>query len=215
MASGVYAAMANIGLITTTHNAKDAARQPLMAERTALIVVDIQEKLLPPIHEKERLMRNAQLLLRLANVLKLPVVATMQYAKGLGPTVPEIASLLPATTQPIDKLEFGCFGSNEFCSAVRKLPQQRDALLVCGMETHICVTQTVLGALKEGYAVHVAADACGSRPTQGEDKALNWRVGIERMRDAGAVISSTEMAIYELLRGSGTKEFKEMLSYLK
>jgi nicotinamidase-related amidase len=207
--------MANIGLITATHEPKDAARHPLLAERTALVVVDIQEKLLPPIHEKDRLLRNAQLLLRVANVLKLPVVATTQYAKGLGPTVPEVTALLPASTQPIDKLEFGCFGSNEFCSAVRKLPRERDALLVCGMETHICVTQTVLGALKEGYTVHVASDACGSRPTAGEDKGLNWRVGLERMREAGAVISSTEMAIYELLRGSGTKEFKEMLSYLK
>jgi nicotinamidase-related amidase len=199
----------SVGLITSTHAVKDAARQPLAAERTALVVVDIQEKLLPPIHEKERLLRNAQLLLRLANIQKIPVFATTQYAKGLGGTVAEIASLLPAGTAPIDKLEFGCFGSEPFCAALRKLPRQRDALLVCGMETHICVTQTVLGALQQGYAVHVASDACGSRAE------WNWRVGLERMRDAGAVISSTEMAIYELLRGSGTAEFKEMLQYLK
>ena len=205
----------SVGLITTTNELRDAARQPLAAERTALIVVDIQEKLLPPIHEKERLLRNSQLLLHVGNILGLPVLATTQYAKGLGATVPEIAALFPPAVQPIDKVEFGCFASKEFCSAVRKLPRERDALLVCGMETHICVTQTVLGALKEGYSVHVASDACGSRPTAGEDKALNWRVGIERMRDAGAVISSTEMAIYELLRGSGTREFKQMLTHLK
>ncbi|HTK94626.1 MAG TPA: hydrolase [Terriglobales bacterium] len=201
--------MPSVGLITTSHDLKDAARMPLTAERTALVVVDIQEKLLPPIHEKERLLRNAQLLLRLAKIQNLPVVATTQYARGLGGTVPEIASLLPADTQPIDKLEFGCFGSEAFCAAVRKLPKQRDALLVCGMETHICVLQTVLGALQQGYAVHVAADACGSRAE------LNWKLGLERMRDAGAVISSTEMAIYELLRGSGTAQFKEMLQHLK
>jgi nicotinamidase-related amidase len=197
------------GLIPSTSDANSAARQPLAAERTALVVVDIQEKLLPPIHQKERLLRNSQLLLRLAGILQLPVLATTQYAKGLGGTVPEIASLLPASAQPIDKLEFGCFGNNDFRAAVQRLPGERDTLVVCGMETHICVMQTVLGALQQGYAVHVASDACGSRAE------WNWQVGIERMREAGAVISSTEMAIYELLRGSGGKQFKEMLQYLK
>jgi nicotinamidase-related amidase len=199
----------SVGLITTARDAKDAARLPLAAERTALIVVDIQEKLFPPIHENARLLRNSQLLLRLAKIMNIPVVATTQYAKGLGATMPEIASLLPPEAQPIDKLEFGCFGSEGFCTALRKLPRERDALLVCGMETHICVLQTVLGALQQGYAVHVAADACSSRAE------LNWKLGLERMRDAGAVISSTEMAIYELLRGSGTAQFKEMLQHLK
>ena len=199
----------SVGSIVTSQDAKDAARLPLAAERTALIVVDIQQKLFPPIHENARLLRNSQLLLRLAKIMNLPVVATTQYAKGLGATMAEIASLLPPDTTPIDKLEFGCFGSEGFCNAVRKLPKQRDVLLVCGMETHICVLQTVLGALHQGYAVHVAADACGSRAE------LNWKLGLERMRDAGAVISSTEMAIYELLRGSGTAQFKEMLQHLK
>src|SRR5258706_8310597 len=137
--------MPGVGLITTTHDLKDAARQPLAAERTAIIVVDIQEKLLPPIFEKERLIRNAKLLLRLASVLKLPVLATTQYAKGLGQTVPEIAGLLPApnsaTPQVLDKLEFGCFGNEAFCGALRKLGRERDALLVCGMETDICILQ--------------------------------------------------------------------------
>jgi nicotinamidase-related amidase len=204
-----------VGLITTTNEIKDAARQPLAAERTALIVVDIQEKLLPPIHEKDRLLRNAKLLLRLAQIQKLPVLATTQYAKGLGATVPEIAALFPAGTAPIDKLEFGCFANDAFCSTLHGLRRDRDTLLVCGMETHICVLQTVLGALTEGYGVHVVADACGSRPSAGDEKTLNWRLGLERMRDAGAVISSTEMAIYELLRGSGTAQFKEMLQHLK
>src|SRR3954469_10640345 len=188
----------SVGLITTNHEQRDAARTPLLPERTALIVVDIQEKLLPPIHEKDRLLRNAKLLLRLTQIQKLPVLATTQYAKGLGATVPEISELFPANTEPIDKLEFGCFASDAFCTTLHRLPRERDALLVCGMETHICVMQTVLGALKEGYAVHVASDACGSRPTPGEDKSWNWRFGLERIREAGAVISSTEMAIYEL-----------------
>jgi nicotinamidase-related amidase len=186
----------------------DVARQPLQADQCALIVVDIQEKLLPPIFNKDELVKNSQLLLRLANILEMPAVVTTQYVKGLGPTVPEVSSLL-SRTQPIDKLQFGCFGCNEFRSALKALPGNRNTLLVCGMETHICVMQTVLGALNEGYLVHVAADAVGSRVRS------NWQIGMDRMRAAGAVISSTEMIIYELLRSSGTPQFKEMLPYLK
>src|SRR5499433_2759377 len=185
----------------------EIARQPLRAEDCILGVVDIQERLLPPIHEKERLVRNSQLLIRLANILELPVVVSTQYAKGLGPTVPAIASLLPKIT-PVDKLEFGCFGNGEFCSAISLL-SGRNTLLLCGMETHICVMQTALGALNQGLRVHVAADAVSSRTE------LNWKLGLERMRAAGAVISSTEMMIYEALRSSGTSEFKDMLKHLK
>ncbi len=186
----------------------DIARQPLEVERCALLVIDIQEKLLPPIHEKERLVRNTQLLLRLAGILKIPTIATTQYEKGLGKTVPEVAYLLPQSAF-VDKLEFGCFNNGSFCANVRGLPGQRNTVLLCGMETHICVMQTALGALNRGYLVHVAADAAGSR-TQ-----FNWKIGLERMRAAGAVISSTETIIYELLRASGTAAFKEMLPYLK
>ncbi len=153
-------------------------------------------------------MKNSQLLVRLANILEIPTIVTTQYVKGLGPTVPEIASLLTGT-QPIDKLQFGCFGCNEFRSALKSLPGNRNTLLVCGMEAHICVMQTVLGALNDGYLVHVASDAIGSRVR------WNWDIGIDRMRAAGAVISTTEMMIYELLRASGTPQFKQMLPYLK
>ena len=184
------------------------ARRPLEPEHCALVVVDIQEKLLPPIFEKERMVRNSQLLIRLANILKIPVLASTQYAKGLGTTVPEIASLLNGVG-PINKLEFGCFNNADFCAAAKQLPRGRNTLLLCGMESHICVTQTALGALEQGYIVHVAADAVSSR------SEFNWKIGLERMRQAGAVVSSTEMAMYELMRASGTPVFKEMLQHLK
>lgn len=184
-----------------------AARRPLRAEECALAVIDIQEKLLPPISEKERMVRNSQVLIRLANLMNIPVVATTQYAKGLGQVIPEIASLLP-DTKPMDKMEFGCFGNGEFCSAFSRLAG-RNTLLICGMETHICVMQTALGALGRGLNVHVAADAVSSRTES------NWKLGLERMRDAGVVISSTEMMMYELMGKSGTPVFKEMLKYIK
>jgi nicotinamidase-related amidase len=186
----------------------EMARRPLEPEQCALIVIDIQEKLLPPIWEKERLVRNAQLLIRLAGILKIPSLVTTQYNKGLGKTVPEVAALLPDAPS-VDKLMFSCFGSDVFCNLIKRLPGQRTTVLLCGMETHICVMQTALGALREGYLVHVAADAVSSRTE------LNWRVGLERMRAAGAILSSTEMIMYELLRSSGAPAFKELLPYLK
>jgi nicotinamidase-related amidase len=185
----------------------EAARRILQPEDCALAVIDIQEKLLPPIFEKERLVRNAQLLVRLADILSLPVIVSTQYEKGLGKTVAEISSLLP-DMKPLDKLEFGCFGNSEYCSTVGKLAN-RGTLLLCGIESHICVMQTTLGALTQGLNVHVAADAVSSRTE------LNWKLGLNRMQAAGAVLSSTEMIIYELLGKSGTPAFKEMLKHLK
>jgi nicotinamidase-related amidase len=186
----------------------EVARRLLEAEQCSLLVIDIQEKLLPPIFQKEQLIRNAQLLIRSAGILKIPALVSTQYAKGLGHTVPEISSLV-AGTEPIDKTLFSCFGSDLFCSALKRLPGQRNTLLLCGMESHICVMQTALGALREGYLVHVASDAVSSRTE------WNWKIGLDRMRAAGAVISSTEMMIYELMRSSSSTAFKELLPYLK
>lgn len=193
---------------TLQADAAEIARTPLEARHCALSVVDIQEKLLPPIFEKERMVRNSQLLIRLAKILGLPVLLSTQYSKGLGPTVPEIASLLPEVA-PLEKIEFGCFNNDAYCARVKSLPGDRNTLLVCGMESHICVMQTALGALNSGYVVHVASDAVSSRTE------WNWKIGLDRMRAAGAVISSTEMMIYELLRTSSGAAFKEMLQYLK
>ncbi len=200
--------MATGSIIVSEPDYAELVRRPLEAEKCALVVIDIQEKLLAPIFEKERLVRNAQLLIRLAGILKIPVMAAAQYRKGLGDIVPEIASVLPDPA-PIDKLEFNCFSNDRFCSAVKALPGKRNTLLLCGMESHICVTQTALGALDRGYLVHVASDAVSSR------SEWNWKIGLERMKAAGTVISSTEMMMYELLRQSGTAQFKEMLQYLK
>jgi nicotinamidase-related amidase len=197
--------MVTASLDTTSY--AEIARRPLEADRCVLLVIDIQEKLLPPIYEKERLIRNSQLLIRLAKLLSIPMLFSTQYAKGLGETVPEISSMAPGA-EVMDKLQFGCFANGEFCSTFAGI-KGRDTLLLCGMETHICVMQTALGALNQGHIVHVAADAVSSRTK------LNWKIGLQRMRDAGAVISSTEMMVYELLVKSGTAAFKEMLQHLK
>jgi nicotinamidase-related amidase len=194
--------------IRPTSDYAEMARRPLEAEQCALVVIDIQEKLLPPIFQKELLVRNSQLLIRAASTLKIPSLVSTQNAKALGGTVPEVASLL-AGTEAIDKTLFSCFGSDAFCSLLKRLPGQRNTLLLCGMESHICVTQTALAALRDGYVVHVASDAVSSRTE------WNWKIGLERMRAAGAVISSTEMMIYELMRSSSSAAFKELLPHLK
>lgn len=186
----------------------EIARRGLEPEHCALVVVDIQEKLLLPIFQREQMVKNAQLLIRTAGILGIPALVTTQYAKGLGPTVAEIASLLPGT-EAMDKQLFSCFGSEAFCGALKRLSGQRNTLLLCGMETHICVMQTALAGLRAGYLVHVASDAVGSR------SEWNWKMGLDRMQVAGAVISSTEMMMYELMKSSGSAAFKQLLPHLK
>ena len=200
--------MSTLGKVELNYDTAIAARRPLQPEECVLAVVDIQEKLLPPIFNQEDLVRNTKLLIHLAKLLNLPILATTQYARGLGATVPDIASLLDGVVI-FDKLEFSCFGSDQFCGEMKSLPGQRNTVLLCGMEAHICVMQTALGALNRGYLVHVASDAIGSRAES------NWRIGLRRMEAAGAVISSTEMMMYELMHASGTPVFKEMLKHLK
>src|SRR5262249_14963195 len=114
----------------------ETVRRPLRVNDCILAVVDLQEKLLPVIYEKERVVRNSQLLIRLAKTLGIPVALSVQYPKGLGHTVPEIAGLLEGI-KAVEKLEFGCFGNADYCSAVGRLSGR--TLLVCGIETHICV----------------------------------------------------------------------------
>jgi nicotinamidase-related amidase len=179
----------------------------LTPDRTALVLVDLQTKLLPAIHEHERVLRNGVLLLHLSRILELPVVLTTQYRRGLGDTVPEVLAAAPAAL-PVDKLSFGCFSSEEFLLRLDAL-RGRDQLLVAGIEGHICVTQTVLGALERGYDVHVASDAVGSR------QPSNLELGLRRMERAGAILSGAEMASYELLGKSDGTLFKQMLPWLK
>lgn len=179
----------------------------LRPDRAVLLVVDLQEKLLAAIHEKERVLKNSLLLLRLGEVLGLPVILTTQYRKGLGETNPAVLAAAYGTL-PLDKVTFGCFSDPGFLRRLESL-RGRNQLVVAGVEAHICVAQTVLGALDKGYEVHLASDAVGSRTES------NRHVGLARMERAGALVSSAEMAIYELLGRSDGESFKKMLPHLK
>lgn len=183
-----------------------AAGTLLTRERAVLVVVDLQEKLLPAIPDAAAVVAGSRLLLRLAHELDIPVVLTTQYRRGLGDVVPEVRELAPGA-EPLDKLAFGCFGDEPFRARLRALG--RDQIVVAGVETHICVAQTVLGALSDGFNVHVASDAVGAR------HQADHAVGLGRMQAAGALVSSTEMSVYELLARSDAAAFRRLLPYLK
>jgi nicotinamidase-related amidase len=180
----------------------------LSPETSVLLVIDPQEKLLPGVFEPERVAANCILLIKLAHVAKIPLVVTTQYEKGLGKIVEEIRVEFPELI-PFDKVEFGCFNNDRFMDRIKAFGHSRNTLILSGIESHICVAQTALGALETGYNVHVASDATSSR-TQ-----WNWRIGLDRMKAAGAVISSTEMIVYEVLKRSDSAEFKAMLPCLR
>jgi nicotinamidase-related amidase len=174
--------------------------------QAGLAVIDIQEKLLPAIWEKEQLLENTLLLIRAAGVLGIPLFATEQYPKGLGATVPEVISALSGCAA-LSKMAFSACGAENFVSSLRA--KNVSDVILCGMESHVCVTQTCLDLLVQDFSVFVASDAVSSRTPE------NRRAGLERMRAAGATIVSAEMAIFELLGQAGTEEFKKILPLLK
>ncbi len=172
----------------------------------ALLVVDIQERLAAVMSKRERVVENTLHLIEAARLLGLPVVVTEQYPKGLGPTIEGIKSALPEY-KPFEKVHFGCCDEPGFNDLIAGL--DRRIIIVAGMETHVCVLQSVVGLLKDGYAVHVVADAVCSRKKDDHLTAL----GVAR--DAGAVVTSTEAALFQLLRRAGTEEFKAISRRIK
>jgi len=180
----------------------------LRPSQCCLYVVDPQEKLMAHIHEADRVSRNIALMIHLAKILEFPVLANTQYKKGIGPIVPELAELLEGVACP-DKITFNGFGNTVVQKEMENLPDRVDTLILCGVETHICVYQTAIGALQAGYTVWIVADGVSSR------SPVNDRMGQERLRDLEAVLAPAEMIIYELLQRAGTAQFKAMLPFLK
>jgi nicotinamidase-related amidase len=180
----------------------------LSQENAVVLIIDLQEKLLSKVFEPGRVTDNAILLIRFARITALPLIVTTQYAKGIGPIVEDIQKELPEVS-PLDKVEFSCFNNRAFRKRIEQVDRSRNALILSGIESHICVSQTALGALELGYNVHVASDAISSRTE------WNWKMGLDRMRGAGAIISSTEMIIYEILKMSDSAAFKAILPDLR
>lgn len=179
------------------------AKSLITLEDSVLVVIDAQEKLMPVIANEEQVLENVVRLLKFSAIIGLPVILTEQ--EKLGDTLSEVLEASP-NLQPIRKLDFDCFGCQDFAEEVRRLG--RNTLILTGVETHICVAQTALHAVPD-LTVHVVSDATSSRTEE------NWRIALERMRQAGVVITSTEMVIYELLQKAGTDEFRAVLPLVK
>ena len=172
-------------------------------EESVLIMIDIQERLLPAMSSPEKMVENGRRLLALAKIMGLPVIFTEQ--EKLGPTVRELTEGF-ADFAPVAKTTFNCFSCIPFAAKVRETG--RHTLILTGIEAHICVSQTALWAHPR-FRVHVVSDAISSRSPD------NLSVAIARMRAAGVTITSTEMVIYEVLERAGTDEFKAMLPIIK
>jgi nicotinamidase-related amidase len=178
----------------------------LCSKRTLLLVVDVQQRLAPVIDRNDTVMANCARLIEGCRVLGVPLLVSEQYPRGLGETVEHLRSLA-SDDEVAEKITFSCLRDRPL--AERMAESGRDTLLVCGMEAHVCVTQTVLDALDEGYHVQVAADAVGSRCPD------NRTVALARMAREGATVTTTESALFELLKKAGTVEFKKISKLVK
>ena len=172
-------------------------------ERAALVVIDVQEAFRKAVPEFALLARAAGVLVEGAEAVGIPIVVTEQYPKGLGATVPEVAERLPAGVEPVEKLAFSAVEAEGFDLG------GRDQALVCGVESHVCVNQTVLDLLDSGVEVHVAVDAVGSRTAE------NRELGLRKVERAGAWLTSVETALFELVGRAGTQRFKAIQALVK
>ena len=172
-------------------------------QRATLVVIDVQEAFRKALPTFDEVAAASATLVEGATAVGIPVVVTEQYPKGLGATVAEVAEHLPADVDPLAKVRFSAAEADGFELG------ERDQALVCGIEAHVCVNQTVLDLLDEDVEVHVAADAVGSRTE------ANRELGLAKMERAGAILTSVEMALFELLGGSDAEAFKRVQGLVK
>ena len=169
---------------------------------TAALVIDYQEKLVPVMHEKESLIQNSSLLLAGLELLGIPMIVTQQYTKGLGMTVKDIVDAT-RTEEYVDKISFSAF------ECVKDQLKDKKFVIICGIEAHICVLQTVLDLIAEGYIPVVVADCISSR------KSIDRKMALKRMRDEGAIVTTYESVLFELLKVAGTEESKRIQRLIK
>lgn len=182
---------------------------PRILDRDAsvLVVIDVQEGYRGHTVEHDRMVRAVRTLIEAAALMGVPVLATEQYPKGLGPTQPEVAEVLPPGTPVIEKLSMSCCGQPAFLEALRRL--DRTQVVVCGIEAHACVNQTVHDLLDRGYRVHVPYDALSAR------RAADYEVGWRKVVGSGAVPSTVEMVCLEWVRTAASPQFKAIHALIK
>lgn len=177
-------------------------------EKTALIIIDMQEALMRQmdVEVAKKIVKNIKTIICFAKEMGIPIIFTEQYPKGLGRTIEEIQSDLNPL-RPIEKLSFSCCGENSFNEKLNEILKTQ--IIITGIETHVCVLQTTTDLLKKGYEVHVVADGVCSR------RKFDWKIALRWMEKKGAIISTTEIIAFQLLKEAGTEEFRYLSKLLK
>jgi nicotinamidase-related amidase len=186
-----------------------AERYCIGAQNSLFLLIDFQANLAAAMDKEvyENAERNVGLMASACRVLNIPIMVTEQYRRGLGPTVERVQGKLGTAYKPIEKVEFSCLTNPEFL--LRLQSAKRQHIVVAGIESHVCVLQTVLDLLSDGHSVHLLSDAVCSRYKS------DWESAVHYMRDAGAVISTTEIVVFQWLKKAGTPEFKSLSPLFK
>lgn len=179
----------------------------LDADRAVLVIVDLQEKFAPAIDQFDRIAARSAIVAQAAKLLGVPIVMTEQSPEKLGGTVDEIRRVVGDDVKPIDKTAFSCCGADAFCAQLKQ--SQRRQVMLCGIESHVCMNQTAHDLLAMGYQVHLLTDCTSSRT------AANRELGISKMLGSGALPSSSEMAVFELMRDAKHERFRDVQKLIK
>jgi nicotinamidase-related amidase len=179
----------------------------LQTDNVVFVLIDVQGNLALAMHNKDTLLDNLKKLIQGLHILNIPIIVTEQYPKGLGATLPELAALLPPHTPTLSKIHFSCCGDDTFVQTLAA--HHRRQVLVAGIEAHVCVYQTTADLLQRGYAVEIVTDAISSRT------ADNRELGLAKMQQLGAGITSVEMALFELMGIAGGDQFKQIQKIIK
>jgi len=179
----------------------------LSTENSLLLIIDIQEKLLRAQHNKEKIEKNAVILAKAAKILGITVIVSEQYPQGLGKTIPEIKEILPENTKYYEKKSFSCCTNPDFEALIKEAGKNQ--VIACGIESHVCVHQTVSDLLAMGYEVYLVKDAISSR------KEYECEIGFERMVFSGAIPACTEMILFELIKCASHEKFKQIQELIK
>ena len=185
----------------------DIGKFKLDADKAVLVVIDIQERLVTAMPQKVygRMLKTVEMLVQAARALDVPVVTTEQYPKGIGHTVPELADA--CAEKVVEKVSFGCCGEPNFLAALKETG--RSQVVVTGMEAHVCVYQTVLGLLEDGYHVHLVSDAVCSR------NKPDYLAGVANAGQAGAVVTTAETVLFQMLKESTHEQFRAISKLVK
>ena len=178
----------------------------IFSNDTVALVIDIQDKLFPHIDNHDQLEANCRILLSGLKVLDIPIVVTEQYPKGLGPTIKGLSNLI-TDFSPIEKLSFSCCGEKKFLEAVQGYGKRN--IIICGIETHVCVLQTVMDLIERGYLPVIIEDCVSSRKPKDRETAL------KRMAREGVIITTYESILFELCEVAGTDQFKQISKLVK